>query len=83
MFSFVNTAAPSGVQNVRVFIFFPHRGNTMAVSGQVVWDRLSQEDAGGTVDMYQIMLRDGNNESPAGVSHNYNVKFLSGCVSNF
>ena len=57
--------APVTVQNVRVFVFFPHRDVTVAVAGKVVWDRLSQDGAGGTVDMYRIVLRDDNNQVPS------------------
>ena len=38
---------------------------TVAVAGKVVWDRLTQDGAGGTVDMYRIVLRDDNNQVPS------------------
>ena len=52
-------SVPAKVQNVRVYVYFPHR-NSPLVSALVVWDGLSTFDAGGVIDKYVITVHDSN-----------------------
>jgi len=49
---------PAQIQNVRVFVYFPIRGDGSIVTALVVWDGLTPEEAGGTVDSYTVRVFD-------------------------
>jgi len=41
-----------------VFVYFPIRGDGSIVTALVVWDGLTPEEAGGTVDSYTVRVFD-------------------------
>ena len=61
-------SAPAQVQNVRVFSFFPIRGDNTIISAKAVWNRLTGEQAGGVVDSYQITLLNATSRTTPQVS---------------
>ena len=59
--------------NVRVYVYHPLWEDSTTITGLVVWDELTDSQAGGIVDHYNVVVKDGESQTV----------FVSTCTCTF